>query len=138
MKKADEDDFLRPLFKKIKMEKAPDDITSGVMQQIMVNPEIDPAGKFYFNMRWIAVGLISLVSVYLSGVYSDIYKLMEPYVIQIFQPFVEFFTGLYGLLPSNVVMLPSSVVLPAILAGILYVLIFDVIFGGLLRKVEVH
>jgi hypothetical protein len=139
MKKANEDDFLRPLFKKIKMEKAPDDITSGVMQQIMVNPEMDPAGKFYFNMWWIAVGLVSLVSVYLSGVYSDIYKLLEPYVIQIFQPFVEFFTGLYGLLPSNVViLLPSSVVLPAILAGILYVLIFDVLFGGLLKKVEVH
>ncbi len=138
MKIADEDGFLRPLFKKIKMEKAPDDITSGVMQQIMVNPEMDPAGKFHINLWWIAVGLVSLVSVYLSGVYSDIYKLMEPYVIQIFQPFVEFFTGPYGLLPSNVIIIPSSVVLPAVLAGILYVLIFDVIFGGLLRKVEIQ
>ncbi len=138
MKIADEDDYLRPLFKKIKMEKAPDNITSGVMQQIMVNPEMDQAGKFYFNMWWIAVGLISIASVYLSGVYSDIYKLLEPYIIQIFQPFAEFFTGLYGLLPSNVIILPSSVILPAVLAGILYVLIFDVIFGGLLRKLEVQ
>ncbi len=138
MKKADEDDFLRPLFKKIKMEKAPDDISSSVMQQIMVNPEMDPGGKFYINLWWIAVGLISIVSVYLSGVYSDIYKLLAPYIIQIFQPFVEFFTGLYGLLPSNVVIVPSSAVLPAILAGILYVLIFDVIFGGLLKKFEVQ
>ncbi len=138
MKIANEEDFLRPLFKKIKMEKAPDDITSGVMQQIMANPEMDPADKFYYNMWWIAVGLISIASVYISGVYSDIYKLLAPYIIQIFQPFAEFFTGLYGLLPSNVIILPSSVVLPAILAGILYVLIFDVIFGGMLKKIKIH
>ncbi len=138
MKKADEDDFLRPLFKKIKMEKAPDDITSAVMHKILVNTEMDQGVKFYFNMWWVAVGLVSLATVYFSGVYFDIFKLMEPYVILIFQYFAEYYNYLYGLLPSNVVILPSSAVLPAVLAAILYILILDAIPGSFLKKVEVH
>ena len=125
MGKMNEDDLLRPLFEKIKLEKAPDNLTSEIMNRIMVNPETEPVKRFYFEWWWIIVGLAGAISIYFTGAFSAVYESIAPYMIGLFEPVRQFVTLFMDAFPSNEVMLPSSVILPVIITGILYVLIFD-------------
>lgn len=133
MENRKEDDLLRPLFGKIRMEKAPDSITTGVMDRIMVNPEIYPAGRIWFEWWWVPVGVLGVLAIYLTGVLSMGYKILEPYFIMIFKPLSEYVSGIAELLPSQRIMVTHSYLLPVFLAGILLVLIIDVILEQELR-----
>lgn len=131
--KRNEDELLRPLFNNIPMEKAPDDITIRIMDQIMANPEIEPTREFYYNWWWSGIALLSLVSIYLTGVWSFLYRLFLPYIIEIYSILAGFAGSFMDLLPSSIIFLPSSYVLPLILPGILFILLMDMLFGGILK-----
>ncbi len=127
MKRINEDDLLKQLFEKIRMEEVPDDFTLKVMKQIMINPEIEPSGSLNFQWWWIPLGLLYILSMYLTGIFSTIYNLMTGYFIQIFRLIAEYLPGLSDIFPSNVVILPDSFLLPFIVPGIMFFLILDVI-----------
>lgn len=124
-----DDDVLRRLFNKIEMEKVPDNFTSEVMGRIHTNTGMEPAPNTYIEWWWILVGVIGTVSLYLSGTYLYIYELLRPPVVRIVQPFAELTAILADKLPSNTVMLPSSIVLPSIVAGVIIILFADTILG---------
>ncbi len=133
-----EDDLLRPLFQKIKLNKVSEDFSFRVMDRIMVDPEIKPARKLFFEWWWFPVGLLTILSVYYTEVYSHIIRLLAPYFIQMLKPFYGFFSGLYSLLPSNFIILPSSIVLQVIVTGIIAVLILDGLIGEKIKRLADH
>ncbi len=124
-----DDDVLRKLFKKIEMEKVPGNFTSKVMEQIHTNPGMEPATNQNIEWWWILFGVVGAVSLYLSDTYLYIYELLRPPVVRIVQQFTELFTILADKLPSNTVILPSSIVVPSIVAGVIIILFADTILG---------
>ncbi len=136
MKKISEDEILKPLFARIRMEEAPDDLTFKIMEQIMADPEVEPARKFYYDWWWPALGLLSLLSMHFTGVFTFLGNIFIPYFIEIRNLLAGHWTGLAELLPSNIVVLPSSYVLPVILPGILFILVMDLVFSRNLRGVS--
>ncbi len=133
MKRTNEDELLRPLFQKAGMEKAPGHLTSKVMEEIMANPAIDPARKFYYDWWWSGFGLLSMLSMYFTGVFGFLAGIFTPYINDAYGVLAGYAGLLSGLLPSGEVVLPSSL-LPAILPGILLILLIDAVFGRDLRR----
>ncbi len=132
--KPNQDELLKPLFNKIQMEKAPDDITSRVMEEILMNPEIASPMKFYYDWWWFGIGLLSLFSLYFTGVFSFLNKLFTPYLFEVFSMVSRYTGGLAQFLPSNIIILPNSYVLPVILPGILFILLIDTLFGWKIKE----
>lgn len=124
-----EDELLKPLFRKIPMEPAPGNINEKIMDRIMADPEIQPERKPYFQLWWLGLGLLSLISMYFTGVFNFLRSLFAPYLIEIYSMFTQYTGELTDLLPSNVVILPSSYVLPFILLGGLLIILLDTVFG---------
>lgn len=133
-----EDDFLKPLFRNIPMEKVPDDINAKVMEQIMADPDIPPVRKPYLNWWWLGLGIFSLVSMYFTGVFTFLKSLFAPYFVEIFTIFAGYAGELTDLLPSNVVILPSSYVLPFVLLGGLLIILLDTVFGRNYIRITYH
>jgi hypothetical protein len=127
MEKLNDDDLLKQLFGKIEMDKAPDNFTSKVMEQIIANPVIEPEAKVKMEWWWLPLGLLGIVSMYLTGVYTWLFNLLAPYVSQVVNPLAPYITSLADLFPSNVVMVPSSLILPVVLGGIIIVLFIDIL-----------
>jgi hypothetical protein len=136
MKKTSEDEILKPLFDKIRMEEAPGDLTFNIMEQIMADPEFEPARKLYYEWWWPALGLLSMLSMYVTGVFTFLGNIFTPYFIEIQNLLAGYWTGLAELLPSNIVVLPTSYVLPVILPGILIMLLMDLVFSRNLRGIS--
>jgi hypothetical protein len=135
MEKRNEDDLLKQLFGKIEMDKAPDNFTSKVMEQIMADPVIEPAGKVNIEWWWFLPGLLGILSMYVTGVFTYIFNLLAPYVLQAIKPLATYISPLADLFPSNVVVVPSSLILPVILGGIFLVMFIDILFRMQLSRV---
>lgn len=135
MKQMNEEDLLKQLFGKIKMEEAPSGLANKVMDQIMVNPEFEEAKRPGVEWWWFPVGLAGVLSMYFTGVFAFIYNLFEPYLAELAAPFARYFSFLGDLFPSNVVLVPSSFILPVILSGIIVVLLLDIILKMQFRRV---
>ncbi len=123
-----EDDLLRPLFSKIGMKKAPDDLAGRIMEQILIDPEIKPSPKFHMEWWWPLTGLIVLVSLYFTGIFNFIGTIFSPYLYAIFEVFAGYAEPLADLLPANIIILPSSSLLIVIIPGILFILMMDLVF----------
>lgn len=134
MQKINEDDFLKPLFKKIMIRKVPGNITGRVMDQITADPLTEPAKRYNVNWWWVSLGLVSLVSMYLAGLFGYFYEIFSPVFNQLAIRLSEYISALPDIFPSKVVSLPSSFVIPAIITGILFFLIADSMFGQQLRS----
>lgn len=128
MEKRNEDDLLKQLFGKIEMDKASDNFTSKVMEQIMADPVFEPDGKVNIEWWWFLLGLLGILSMYVTGVFTYIFNLLAPYVSQAVKPLATYISSLADLFPSNVVVVPSSLILPVILGGIFLVLFIDILF----------
>jgi hypothetical protein len=133
MNRTNEDELLRPLFQKAGMAKAPGHLTSKVMEEIMANPGIEPARKFYYDWWWSGFGLLSILSMYFTGVFGFLAGIFTPYFSEAYVVLTDYAGRLTGLLPSGEVVLPSSL-LPVILPGILLILLIDAVFGRDLRR----
>ncbi len=130
MAKIHEDELLRSFFRKSGMKKVPDNFTSGVMEQILANPEMEPARKYYHDWWWSALVLFCMLSMYYTGVFNFLDRILTPYFIEIYNMFAGYLSRLADLLPSNIVTVPSSDVLPFILPGIFFILLLDMVMGG--------
>lgn len=128
MQNKNEEDLLRQLFAEIKPEKAPDGLTGKVMDQILADPVIEPVRRRYFDWWLIPAGLLSIPAFYVTGVHSSIYKVFAPYFIQMFSYVREYLSLASGLLPSNVVVLPSMVIPVVILSGLALIMMTDIIY----------
>ena len=135
MKQINEEDLLKQLFGKIRMEEAPQDLTSKVMDQIMVNPEFDEVKRPGVEWWWFPVGLTGMLSMYFTGVFAFIYNLFAPYLVEFAVPLTRYFSFMSDLFPSNIVLVPSSFILPVILSGILLVILLDVLFKMQFRRI---
>lgn len=124
-----EDKLLRPLLLKNPMEPASGNINAKIMDRIMADPEIQPERNSYFHLWWLGLGILSLVSMHFTGVFNFLKSLFVPYFIEIYSVFTPYIGEITDLLPSNVVTLPSSYVLPFILLGGLLVILLDTLFG---------
>jgi hypothetical protein len=127
MENINEDDLLKQLFGKIEMEKAPDNFTLKVMEQITANPVIEPAAKVNVEWWWVPLGLLGILSMYMTGVHAWLFNLLAPYVAQVIKPLTPYITSLADLFPSNVVMVQSSMVMPVVIGGIIIVLFIDIL-----------
>ena len=134
MKNNHEDELLRPLFGKIRMKNAPDNITSKVMDRIMVNPEMEPVLKYYFDWWWYGVGLLSLAAIYFTGVFNILRDSISPWFIEVYLMFAGYLQGISALLPSNIIVIPTSFLLPVLFAGALMILFLDVLLRHFIRK----
>jgi hypothetical protein len=127
MEKRNEDDLLKQLFGKIQMDKAPDNFTSKVMEQIIANPAFEPEAKVNLEWWWFPLGLLGILSMYLTGVFTYIFNLLAPYASQVVKLLTPYINSLSGLFPSNVVMVPSSLIVPVVISGIIIVLFIDIL-----------
>jgi hypothetical protein len=134
MNTINEDELLRSLIKKAGMVKAPDNLTSRVMEQIMANPGIEPARKFYYDWWWSGFAVLCIISLYFTGVFGFIAGAFSPWFIEAYNLISGYVVRLAGLFPSTEVMLPSSLLLPVLLPGILLILLIDAVFGRDLRR----
>lgn len=125
-----DDDVLKELFDKIGMEKVPDNFTSKVMEHIHTNTGMEPSTTTDIEWWWVLVGVVGTVFLYLSGTFLNIYELLRPPVARIVQPFAELSSNLADKIPSNTVILPSSIVVPSIVAGVIIILFADTILGN--------
>jgi hypothetical protein len=130
-----EDELLRSLIKKAGMVKAPDNLTSRIMEQIIANPGIEPARKFYYDWWWSGFGLLCILSMYFTGVFGFIAGAFGPWFNEAYNILSGYAGRLAGLFPSSEVMLPSSLLLPVLIPGILLILLIDAVFGRDLRRV---
>lgn len=110
------------------MEPAPGNINAKIMDRVMADPQMQPERKPYFPFWWLGLGILSLVSMYFTGVFNFLTSLFVPYFIEIFSIFPQYTGELTDLLPSNVIVLPSSYVLPFILLGGLLIILLDMVF----------
>jgi hypothetical protein len=127
MEKSYEDELLKTLFRKMKLEEVPEDLTKKVMDQIMAGPEADPYLNFNKALLWAGIALLSIISVYVTRVFHSLEKVFSPYISAAYNLFSEYADSLSGLLPSNIIILPSSV-LPVLLPGVFLILLIDILF----------
>jgi hypothetical protein len=135
MNQINQDDPLKRIFAGIKLEKAPENLTGRVMDQILANPVIEPAEKGNIEWWWIPVGFLGAFSIYISGVFSFIYNLLIPYFIPLFESASRFYSIISGYFPSVTVVIPSSFMLPVIVTALLLVLIFDMLIKLQFRRI---
>jgi hypothetical protein len=135
MDKSHEDELLKSLFRKLKLEEAPADLTIKVMDQIMVNPAAEPYLRLYKVFLWTGIGLLSILSMHLTGVFNSLERLFIPYISATYNLFDEYTGALSGLFPSNTILFPSSV-LPVLLPGVLLILMIDILFDMDVRRLK--
>jgi hypothetical protein len=129
-----QDDPLKQMFAAIKLEKAPENLTTRVMDRIMAEPVIDPAEKV-FEWWWIPVTILGALSIYLTGVFSFIYNLLIPYFIPLFETAARYFSMIAGYFPSMTIVIPSSFMVPVIFPAVLLIIIFDMLIKLQFRRI---
>jgi hypothetical protein len=129
-----EDELLKNLFKKVKMEEPSGNFTFKVMEQILANPDIKPAADFCLYGWWLGVGLLSVASMYLTGVFVYLYQVFIPYFIGIYGMFSEIFLGMAELVPAGAGIIPASFIIQLILPAIILILLIDNLIGYSYRK----
>jgi hypothetical protein len=137
MTKINEDDLLRQLFGKIDLEEAPESLAGKIMEQIMVNPDIEPVESSDIEWWWIAVGLPGVLAMYFTGVFAFVYELITPYLMLIAEPFTGYFSLLPELFPSYNVVMPALGHLPVLLSGIIITLFLDILLKMQFRNAAV-
>lgn len=127
MNKSHEEELLKSLFRKLKLEEAPEDLTIKVMDQIMVSPAAEPYLNLYKVLLWTGIGLLSVLSMHITGVFYSLERLFIPYIFASYNLFTEYAETLSVLLPSNTFIFPSSV-LQVFLPGVFLLILIDILF----------
>jgi hypothetical protein len=135
MNQINQDDPLKRIFAGIKLEKAPENLTGRVMDQILANPVSEPAERSYLEWWWIPVAILGALSIYLTGVFSFIYNLLIPYFIPLFETAARYFSMIAGYFPSMTIVIPSSFMVPVIFPAVLLIIIFDMLIKLQFRRI---
>jgi hypothetical protein len=131
----DEDELLKELFRKVKLEKPPENMTLRIMDHIRANPSVEPVRKLQINWWWPVIGLLSLYSMYATGVFEYLYQVYIDYLSGSYGMFSDFFMPYAEVLHTVAGIVSASFILKLIFPAILIILMTDFIIGQGHRKV---
>ncbi len=125
MESSKEDNLIRSLFSKIPLDDVSGDFTLRVMEQVTADPVIQRAERNYFEWWWVAVSLVVILALYVTGVGSWVVLQMKPWMELAYIEVVSLFSIITGMFPSIIVEIPSAPLFSLIVAAIILVLLID-------------